>query len=100
MNQKTLDKVLTEPYWPQTLKTGEEYITTHDDHEGEPMSGTLHVQFSIDGDAWIRICGKDRPSPALRFRMPGIGGGKFKRVRNALLLLAEAIRQEGENPYA
>lgn len=46
-----------------------------------------------------KILTDGRASPTLRYRMPITGGGRFPRVRNALLLLAEAIRQEGEDPF-
>ena len=91
MNQKQIDKVLSEPYWPPNLQTGQSYVTTHDDNDGDPKSGMLCVQFSVDGDAWIEIIGRG----PLRFRMMD-GGGKFTKIRNAILLLSEAIRQDGD----
>jgi len=91
MNQKQIDKVLTEIFWPPNLET-KAYITTHDDNDGEPKSGMLCVAFSCDGDAWIEIIGQRQ----LRFRTMD-GGGKFLKIRNALLLLADAIRQEGDD---
>lgn len=99
--QERIDKILTDHFWPPNLTTKDVvYRTTHDDNEGEPSSGFVSVMFSVDGDAWIEIGGKDgRASPTLRYRMPITGGGRFPRVRNALLLLAEAIRQEGEDPF-
>jgi len=92
VNQKKIDAVLTEYFWPPNL-TNQTYITTHDDHDGEPTSGMLSVVFSCDGDAWIKTYGRH----SLRFRTLG-GGGQFPKIRNALLLLADAIRQEGQDP--
>lgn len=101
MNQKKIDDILTEPFWPPNLTTKDVvYRTTHDDNDGEPASGFLSITFSMDGDAWIQIGGKnERTSPVLRYRMPVFGGGRFPKVRNALLLLADAIRQEGIDPF-
>jgi hypothetical protein len=91
--QKRIDNILSEPFWPPSLKTGIVYETTHDDNDGDPESGMLFVQLSFDGDAWVHTLGE-----CLRFRMPIFGGGKFPKIRNALFLLAEAIRQEGISP--
>ena len=93
VSQKDLDKILNGYFWPKKLKGRDSYLTTHDDNDGDPSSGYLAIEFSNDGDAWIKTSG-----PMLRYRMPGIGGGKSPKIRNALLLLAEAIRQEGQEP--
>ena len=85
-----MDDVLEGFPWPQHLETNHAYVTTHDDNDGDAQSGLLRVTFSPDGDAWIHTVGD-----SLRFRTWG-GGGRFLKIRNALLLLAEAIRQEGE----
>jgi hypothetical protein len=50
MNQKEIDRVLTEYFWPPNLKGSTPYITTHDDNDGVPESGILSVTFSVDGD--------------------------------------------------
>ena len=94
--QKRINKILSDPIWPPNLKTGLTYSTTHDDNEGDSLSGFLSVWFTCDGDAWIKTESKNRSS--LRFRMPLCGGGHYPKIRNALLLLAEAIRQEGLEP--
>ena len=93
-NQKTIDKVLSDFFWPPGLKSGIPYRTTHDDNDGDPSNGVLSVAIGPDGDVWMQIYGH----VPLRFRVPLIGGGKYPKIRNALLLLAEAIRQEGEQP--
>jgi hypothetical protein len=90
--QRQINKILSDPFWIPTLATDKAYVTTHDDCEGDFESGYLNVYFSKDGDAWIETHGK-----SLRFRTWG-GGGRFLKIRNALLLLAEAIRQEGVEP--
>ena len=95
MNDKDINNVLDSYFWPETLDTCRIYSTTHDDHGGKPESGILCVQFSQDGDAWINIKSDRSTNGLLRFRMPMQGGGKYPKIRNALLILAEAIRQEG-----
>lgn len=95
MTQKKIDAILDEPFWPPNLETGVRYETTHDDNDGEPKSGTLAIVFTKDGDAWVEACREGFPIGCLRFRMPVFGGGRFPKIRTALLLLGEAIRQEG-----
>ena len=90
MVQKEIDKVLDDKFWPPNLETDKLYAVAHDDTDGDTKPGMLRISFSMDGDAWVMITGPG----ALRFRMDG-GGGKYPKVRNALLLLADAIRQEG-----
>jgi hypothetical protein len=92
--QKRIDKILTDPFWPPNLKTNVTYMTTHDDNDGDPSSAFMCVTFSVDGDAWIQTYGRRD----LRYRQPIFGGGRFPRIRNALLLLAEAIRLDGILP--
>jgi hypothetical protein len=88
--QVDIDEILSGMFWPEHLKTNKSYVVTHDDNDGDSESGFMNVIFSADGDAWISVnCKK-----MLRYRMPFDGGGKYPKVRNALLLLAEAIRQE------
>lgn len=98
IKQKDIDRILSGYFWPEHIDTRTPYTTTHDDNEGDPKSGYLTVMFSPDGDAWIETTKERRGQ--LRFRVPEQGGGKFPKIRNALLLLAEAIRQEGKEPYA
>jgi len=93
MNQTQLNKLLDEPFWPPILEADRIYVTTHDDHDGEPTTGYLLISVDHMGDAYISVHGA-----GLRFRTLG-GGGKYPKIRSALVLLAEAIRQEGENPF-
>lgn len=90
--QRRITRILSDPFWPPKLEL-KDYATTHDDNDGKPASGFLTVAFSKDGDAWIETFGG-----VLRFRSV-IGGSRFPKIRNALLLLAEAIRQEGISPF-
>ncbi len=83
-----IEKLFDENFeWPNNLKTGL-YERLHDDHDGTGQ-GHLSVSISPDGDAWIKTNGTIHQY--LRFRTHGGGGGSL-RVRNALIILAEAIR--------
>lgn len=91
----TITAILESYFWLQTVGTMTTHERLHDDHDGT-MEGTLNVMFSPDGDARIWINGNEgRSSPTLRFRTHG-GGGLSPRTRVALLILAEAIRQDNE----
>ena len=90
MNPKTIKKALGEPYWLETLCTRVDYRRQHDDHDGQPKGG-LMVMFDEMGDAYISTDNH----PWLRFRTWG-GGGRSLRTRNALMILAEAIRLDNK----
>lgn len=86
-----IKKLLEENFWLPTLDTMSNYQRFEDDS----MSGSLNVAFGTDGDGHITVIQDRDPKEfklAMRFRMPMIGGGESPRVRNALLILAEAIR--------
>jgi hypothetical protein len=87
---KTIHKILEEPFWPEEIDSNEPYTRVHDDCDGD-MSQTLSVTFSIDGDAWVTT----EFSASRRFRTYQ-GGGMSLRVRNALLILAMAIKKDNE----
>mgnify|MGYP000911747528 CR=1 FL=1 len=82
-----LDRILSSSFWIPSLETMSTYSITHDDNEGNYNEKIL-ILITPDGD--VRI---DTTAP-LRFRFPGLGGGEYPKIRNALLILAEAIRQE------
>jgi hypothetical protein len=88
-----IKKILEEPFWLHSLETRMTYRRLHDDHDGA-YSGHIEVMFGPDGDAWVSVSSSKR-NENLRFRMFS-GGGKSLRVRNALLILAEAIRLDNE----
>lgn len=92
MTQKQLDDILKEPFYPKKVETRKNMQTTHDDNDGEPLSGFIDICVSEQGDVFIKTFHKG--IGYLRFRTM-LGGGKFLKIRNALLILAEAIRQEG-----
>jgi hypothetical protein len=72
------------------LVCNEPYSRLHDDHDGE-FTGKISVVFSPDSDAWVYIDKRD----GLRFRTYS-GGGASLRVRNALIILALAIKLDNE----
>ena len=84
--------ILEHPFWLYSLKSNTEYFRTHDDCDGDLTKG-ISVQFDQCGDA--HICLMNMGHHACRFRTHG-GGGNSLRVRNALLILAEAIRLDDE----
>ena len=76
--------------WPEGLESMHRYERLHDDHDGT-MVGRVAVTISEDGDAWLST--HQRVFQSLRFRTR-MGGGRSVRVRNALLMLAFAIKLE------
>ena len=90
--EERIKDILGDNFWLHTLKTNTEYFRTHDDCDGDLTKG-ISVQFDQCGDA--HICLVNMAHHACRFRTSG-GGGNSLRVRNALLILAEAIRLDDE----
>lgn len=92
--EKAVDTVLEGAYWLNSLNTGEYYSRRQDDTDGKTgPEQEISVVIGRDGDAWVLPGGGTLDS--LRFRTHA-GGGHSPRVRNALLLLAEAIRRDNE----
>lgn len=90
--ESRIKALLDEPFWPKTLKTEESYFRTHDDCDGDLGQG-VSVTIDPQGDVWLNTTTPKMTS--CRFRT-FFGGGQSLRVRNALLLLAEAIRLDNE----
>lgn len=93
---RQVQEILDDYFWLPTLDAHKTYQRFEDDSP----KGTLCVQFSRDGDAWLQIVATPDPddmSFSQRFRMPDVGGGQSPRVRNALLILAEAIRLDNKD---
>ena len=86
---KDVRRVLESPFWIPTLDTVHQYSRLQDDHDGKGI-GRVQVTFTPNGDGYLATDGHRGPS--LRFRMPLQGGGRSPRTRNALMILAEAIR--------
>ncbi len=91
-----IDQLLESDFWLKTVETFTEYERLQDDHDGT-YKGKLRVMFSRDGDAFVCTTSRDEDyTESIRFRMPLVGGGMSPRTRVALLILAEAIRQDNE----
>ncbi len=88
---RALNTLLERHWWPQTLQPQSAHSRVHDDNDGD-RSQALTVFLGHDLDAHVMLDGE---SLNLRFRAP-LGGGASPRVRNALLVLAEAIRRDNE----
>lgn len=91
--EKRLERFLETLPWPEILGSNTLYSRVHDDHDGE-YEGEIRLSFSTDGDAWIETTGTRLGTP-LRFRTP-FGGTMSPRVRNALVILAFAIKMDNE----
>lgn len=92
--KKAMNTLIEGYYFPQSLSPNQMYSRVQDDCEGvKDYSQSLAVVIAHDSDVWITIGG----FTSLRFRVPMIGGGMSPRVRNGLLVLAEAIRRENEH---
>jgi hypothetical protein len=93
VSKEAIRKLLETPFWPEELKTREPYFRTQDDCDGDLTEGIV-VTVGPDGDVWVNVhC---RATQTCRFRMPFVGGGMSPRVRNALLILAVAIKLDNE----
>ena len=89
-----LDTLLEGAYWPGSLEVQQCYARLQDDTEGATgEEQEVSVVVGPDGDVWLRAAGG---ATALRFRTYS-GGGHSLRTRNALLVLAEAIRRDNED---
>lgn len=88
--QEFTQVLLEEPFWLSTLQTNVLYQRFEDDSP----RGFISVAFSPDSDGWIEVSSRPDPNEGgsvFRFRTE-FGGGQSLRVRNALMVLAEAIR--------
>ncbi len=86
--ERKVRELLEEPYWLKDLKVDEVYFRTQDDCDGDLKEG-IGVSIDRQGDIFVRTT--QGVMSDCRFRTCG-GGGRSLRVRNALLMLAEAIR--------
>ena len=89
---KDAHRVLENPFWIDEIEPNFSYERLHDDHDGNRV-GKICVNFLINGDAVLST--DSHHGPHLRFRTFG-GGGKSPRTRNALMLLALAIKLDNE----
>jgi hypothetical protein len=90
--QRAVQRVLIPDYWLSSLETRQEYTRRQDDTDGQrDRRQDLTVAIGDDGDCWVRAGG----GKLLRFRTFA-GGGLSLRTRQALMVLAEAIRLDNE----
>jgi hypothetical protein len=91
------------PHWPDGLEAMVAYEFPCDD-KGRDGATWLRVVIAEDGDAHVSMQewedikeegSKPNPFPSVRCRT-GIGGGRHRRTRQALLWLAQAIRLDNE----
>lgn len=96
--QEKVTQLLNAAYWLPHLEPNIRYVRTHDDHDGTFFP---KISLIIDEQGDARLGTVSLASlHSLRFRTHA-GGGMSLRVRNALLILAEAIRQDSlERPIA
>ena len=90
--KEQIHKILNTPFWLDSLDTLKYYSISHDENDGDTFQ-KIHLLITPDGDIRLRVSGSRE---FFRFRFPGQGGGNYPKVRNALLILAEAIRLESE----
>ncbi len=86
-------RALDHPFWIPALNGKKSFVRIHDDHEGT-CKGKIGITIGKDSDVWVGV----EPSHdlgSLRFRTSR-GGGNSQRVRNALLILALAIKLDNE----
>jgi hypothetical protein len=83
--------LLNGAFWLRSLDTSSVYVRINEAAPVSYFDQELSVTFGVDGDAWIMLL----TLPSLRFREYS-GGGMSIRTRNALLVLAEAIRRDNE----
>lgn len=90
--EKMVHELLDGFYWLPKMEQFGCYERSQDDHDGD-WSQRLAVMVGPDGDMHVATLKKHMGH--LRFRTH-MGGGGSVRVRNALMILAEAIRLENE----
>lgn len=92
------------PHWPSGLEPRKAYRFTCDDCCQSTDVKELTVTIDEDGDVWLGMLEINdihtdmkfsNPNPSVRCRT-GIGGGRHRRTRQALLWLAQAIRLDNE----
>ena len=100
--EQVIEELLDTPFWPPGIDTNTIYQVQTDDTDGKPDYGILMVQFSVDGDAWVSQSTQMGLPDNIRFRNWG-GGGHHLRVRNAICVLAMAMKLDmdgkGNKPW-
>lgn len=85
---------LPEQNWLETIRPMMQYRIQADDHDGDPNRFWLTVAVGNDGTAAIRM--DETWGSPIQSGFEYCPGGANQRVRNALLILAEAIRLDAE----
>lgn len=111
MGKQSIEDQVFRPHFPQSLKQGNFYQFNCDD-DGRDGTAFIRVFIAEDGDVHLcaskqlersfvdRVSGERLPNiyasfPSVRCRT-GIGGGRHRRTRQALLWLARAIQLDNE----
>ena len=89
---KDIKEILENPFWINGLESNVLYQTEDDD--SPPNEAWLQIVFSNDGDAWVHKLA-DCPMKSIRKRTYA-GGGKDLRTRQALMILAFAIKLDND----
>ncbi|MEI6165905.1 MAG: hypothetical protein WCS52_01805 [bacterium] len=98
IKEKDVVRILETPWWPPMLSSDGRYYRPQDDCPPSEGSG-IAVSIGCDGDAWVQTYQPMMQS--CRYRVPMFGGGMSPRVRQALLILAMAIKLDNEeNPVS
>lgn len=94
---KSIQKLVETPFWIDGLESGVGY-ETHDDDTPNDKVAILRVMFSGDGDVWVAKL--TDPSYASIRKRTHIGGGKDLRTRQALMILAYAMKLDDDERKA
>jgi hypothetical protein len=92
--EKVIREVLEDYFWPKNLKHHVAYYSESDDAQRGSGEG-ISVMATPDADFWLRST--MGPCQSYRCRT-GIGGGRNRRTRNALMILAMAIELDESDP--
>lgn len=103
-SRTSVESVVLRPHWPEGLEARKVYRFTCDDCCPSTDTKDFTVVVSDDGDVWLGMLEVNdkhtsepyrNPSPTVRCRT-GVGGGRHRRTRQALLWLARAIQLDNE----
>jgi len=90
---KIIKDILENPFWIPGLESKTQY-STHDDDTPDSTVAILSIIFSDDGDAWVAKW--TDPSHASIRKRTHAGGGKDLRTRQAIMILAFAMKLDEE----
>ena len=104
MAKQSIEDQVFKPHWPEGVEAKKVYRFQCDDCRPSTDTKDLTVVISDDGDVWLGMLEINdkhtsepyrNPTPTVRCRT-GIGGGRHRRTRQALLWLARAIQLDNE----